>query len=359
MRTRLLAAVLTCLILLTLVPSTYGAGDTTEEELDRITDLMRLGRLDEAAKGLDEMQMTHPDHLRSWLVRGLIMAYSDRFNEGLVEIKDRIALDPHDVAALAYEVGLRVGNGEFDAARTVSERLVQISPESADAWDIHGGVLSLHNGANSKAEALAALDRALAIDPRHVDALINRGEQTMPTDPAEAERYLRRAVDARPGSTDANEALTTLLVSQNRTTEALEAFDSWLRERPLSSLALTGKAVLLADQGKYADALWLVESVLKNDPENRDVLYLKGALLTDLGRHQEAVEALNTLLELHPGDDEAEALRSEAAAAVQAGATVATANRTASLPTTAPAPLLCGGSLVALSVAVLFFRPRL
>ncbi|KAF5073250.1 Beta-barrel assembly-enhancing protease [anaerobic digester metagenome] len=358
MRTRLLTAILAFQVLLTFVPFASGAENMVEEELDQVTDLMRMGRLDEAVRGLNDMQATYPDHLRSWLVRGLVMAYSDRFAEGLSEVEDRLTSNPQDRAALAFEVGLRVGNGEFAAARTVSERLVQFSPESADAWDIHGGVLSLQDGADSRSDARAALDRALAIDPHHVDALINRGEQVMATDPVEAERYFRRAVDSRPGSTDANEALTTLLVSQNRTAEALEAYDSWLRERPLSSLALMGKAVLLADQGKYEDALWLVESVLKNDPENRDVLYLKGALLIDLGRSQEAVDVLNTLIELHPSDDAAEALRSEAAAAVQAGVSAVSVNRTTVPPTTAQTSLPTSLSVVALSVALLLFRPR-
>ncbi len=358
MRTRLLFAILACLVVLTCIPSISGAESTAEEQLDQVTDLMRMGRLDEALRELDGMQVTYPDHLRSWLVRGLIMAYSDRLGEGLSDVKDRLANDTHDGSALAFEVGLRVGDGEFTTARNISERLVQRNPESADAWDIHGGVLSLQEGGNSGADAVGALDRALAIDPRHVDALINRGEQTMPIDPTEAERYLRRAVDARPGSTDANEALTSLLISQNRTAEALEAYDSWLRERPLSSLALTGKAVLLADQGRYEDALWLVESVLKNDPKDRNVLYLKGALLTDLGRPQEAVDVLNTLLELHPGDEEAESLRSEAAATVQSRANGTTAKGTTALPTTARSPLPIDIVVGALSIAVFLHRCR-
>ncbi|HQJ88709.1 MAG TPA: tetratricopeptide repeat protein [Methanoregulaceae archaeon] len=358
MRSRVLTAVLACLVLATFVLPSSGEENASEEELDRVTDLMRMGRLDEALQVLQAFQATHPDHLRSWLVRGLILAYSDRFDEGLTEVRDRLAVDPRDVGALAYEVGLRVGHGEAGTARNISEQLVRLLPDSADAWDIHGGVLSLQDDAGIRTEAIAALDRAIAIDPHHVDALINRGEQAMPTDPAEAERYLRRAVDARPGSTDANEALTTLLVSQNRTAEALEVYDRWLRERPLSTLALTGKAVLLADQGRYEDALWLVENVLRNEPDHREALYLKGALLLDLRRPQEAVDVLNTLLELDPNDQEAEALRSEAALAVQATIQGTPANRTPQVSTTTQSPLPAGVGMVALLFALLLGSRR-
>jgi len=356
MRIRLPAAVLAVLFLLALTPCVVGGEVAAEEQLDHVTDLMRMGQMDEAEANLSAMQESYPDHLRSWMIHGLILVYSDRFEQGLREAEERLALDPEGGPGLALTVGLQVGKGDAAAAKEASDLLVARFPESADAWDIHGGVLTLLGEGDSTVEALTAFDRALAIDPNHVDALINRGEQTMPTDPAEAERFLRRAVDARPGSTDANEAYTSLLISQNRTSEVIEAFDRWLQAEPLAPLALTGKAMILADQGHYEDALWLVESVLKTEPGNRDVLYMKGALLIDLGRPQEAVNVLNGLIALHPDDEEAETLRSEAAAAVQAGSAGATPNAT--VPTTTPArspvpPILTGLALALTTLAYL------
>ncbi len=358
MRLRLLAAALACLCLLVIIPCATGGEIAAEEQLDHVTDLMRMGHLDEARTNLGTLQETYPDHLRSWMVYGLVLGYLDRVDEGLAEAGERLARDPTDGPGLALTVGLRVGNGEAAAAQAASVQLVDRFPESADAWDIHGGALTLQDDANAAAEAQTAFDRALAIDPRHVDALINRGEQTMPTDPAEAERYLRRAVDARPGSTDANEAYTTLLVSQNRTAEALEAYDRWLQQKPLAPLALMGKAIILADQGHHEDALWLIESGLRTEPENRDVLYMKGALLIDLGRPQEAVNVLNDLIALHPGDEEAESLRSEAAAAVQARSTGVTANVTTATTPAAKSPVPMAVAVLALIAALCCLHRR-
>ncbi len=340
MRSRLIPVVLAALVLLALHPAGASAGGNADSQLDQVTDLMRVGLMDEALADLTAIQEANPDHIRSWLVRGLILGYVGRADEGRAEADERLAADPTDGGGLALTVGLAIAEGDATTANEASARLAAAHPESADAWDTRGGVLSLESGETAAREALTAFDRALSIDPEHVDALINRGEQTGPTDPDEAERFLRRAVEARPASTDANDAWTTFLIGQNRTAEAVEAFDQWLGKQPDNPIALMGKASVLAVEGRYDEALWLVENVVRDDPGNRDGLYLKGELLFELGRLDETVEAMSDLLEQYPGDQDAEALRSEAAAAVQSAVNGGNATHSTTTPAaSAPAPL--------------------
>ena len=111
-----------------------------------------------------------------------------------------------------------------------------------------------------------------------------------------------------------------------------------------------GKATVLADEGRYDEALWLVQNVVKDDPGYRDGLYLAGELLLALGRPDEAVDVMNDLLAQYPGDEDAEGLRSEAAAAVQAAPTGANTTRTPTTTATrSPAPAFAA----LLAVAVL------
>ncbi len=339
MRSRLLPAVLAGLILLALLPVAASADTGADRQLDQVTDLMRVGRMDEALANLTAMQQANPDQLRAWMIKGLILGYVGMADEGRAEANERLAADPADGGGLALAIGIAVADGDDATAKDASARLVAAFPESADAWDIRGGVLSMQSEDAAARESQAAFDRALAIDPKHVDALINRGEQAEPTDPDAAERFLKRAVEARPASTDANDAWTAFLIGQNRTAEALSAYDAWLGKQPASPIALMGKATVLADEGRYDEALWLVQNVVRDDTGYRDGLYLEGQLLLALGRPAEAVDAMNDLLEQYPGDEDAEGLRSEAAAAVQAAPTSGNTTRP---PTTAatrsPAP---------------------
>jgi tetratricopeptide (TPR) repeat protein len=356
MRSRLLPAVLAGLVLLALLPVAASAHSSPDDQLDMVTDLMRVGWMDEALANLTALQEANPDHLRAWMIKGLILGYVGRADEGGAEVDERLAADSADGGGLALAIGLAIADGNDTAAEEASARLVVAFPESADAWDIRGGVLSLKSGEDAVREARIAFDRALAIDPEHVDALINRGELVGATDPDDAERFLRRAVEARTASTDANDAWTTFLIGQNRTAEAIEAYDAWLRERPTNPTALMGKAIVLADEGDCEAALSLVENAVRDDPGYRDGLYLKGELLLELDRPDEAVDAMNDLLALYPDDEDAESLRSQAATAVQAAASGDPTRATATPATESPAP--AGVALLALFAlgAVLRFR---
>ena len=357
MRSRLIPVVLAGLVLLALLPVAASSDENVDSQLDQVTDQMRVGLMDEALADLTAMQEANPDHIRSWLIRGLILGYVGRPDEGRAEAEGRLAENPADGGGLALTVGLAIAKGDMTTANDASARLVAAHPDSADAWDIRGGVLSLESGETAAREALTAFDRALAIEPLHVDALINRGEQVGPTDPDEAERFLRRAVEARPSSTDANDAWTTFLVGQNRTAEAVEAFDQWLGKHPGNPIALMGKASVLAVEGRYDEALWLVENVVRDDPGNRDGLYLKGELLVALGHPDQAVEAMSDLLEQYPGDEDAEALRSEAAAAVQSAAGGGNTTRSATTPA-ASTPAPAAPALLALAALGVLLRRR-
>ena len=352
MRTRLFPAVIAGLILLVLLPAAASADTGADRQLDRVTDLMRVGRMDEALSNLTAMQQTNPDSLRAWMIEGLILGYVGMADQGRAEADTRLAANPADGGGLALAIGIAVAGGDTAAAEQASAQLVAAFPGSADAWDIRGGVLSMQGTDAAAKEAQTAFDRALAIDPKHVDALINRGELVEPTDPDAAERFLRRAVEASPASTDANEALTAFLIGQNRMNDALAAYDAWLGEQPSSPIARMGKATALADEGRYDEALGLVRDVVRDDPGYRDGLYLEGQLLLVLNRPAEAVEVMNDLLARYPGDEDAEGLRTEAASAVQATAVGPNTTRAPTATPTAtrsPAP----GFAALLAVAVL------
>lgn len=357
MRSHIPLAVLVGLALLALIPPVASADGGADRMLDQVTDLMRAGRMDEALANLTTMQQAYPDHLRAWMVKGLILGYVGMADEGYAEADDRLSADAGDGGGLALTTGIAIAVGDDAVAKEASATLVAEYPESADAWDIRGGVLSLLSGDAAAQEAQAAFDRALAIDPRHVDALINRGELIGPTDPDQAERFLRRAVDARPASTDANDAWTTFLIGQNRTADAIEAYDRWLEKQPANAIALMGKAIVLADEGRYDEALWLVESLVRDDSGSRDGLLLKGELLLALNRADEAVDVMNDLLAQYPGDEEAESLRSEAAAAVQAATS---RGNVTSAPTTpaAKSPVAASVAIIALAFLALAVSRR-
>jgi len=87
-----------------------------------------------------------------------------------------------------------VKNEDYATAAELLRKVVDDSPQNADAWNYMG--YSLRNLGQFD-EALAAYEKALAIDPQHKGALEYLGELYLQTDqPEKAKEMLQRLDDA-------------------------------------------------------------------------------------------------------------------------------------------------------------------
>jgi tetratricopeptide (TPR) repeat protein len=110
-------------------------------------------------------------------------------------------------------------------------------------------------------EARRAYERALELNPEHVDARVNLGRLLHETgNPAAAEPHYRRALTARPDDATASFNL----------------------------------GVALEDLGRPEEALAAYERALEIDPDNADAHFNAAALAERLGRATEAIQHLRT-----------------------------------------------------------------
>ncbi len=172
----------------------------------------------------------------------------------------------------------------------------------ADAFNLLGLALAL---VGRQSEALHALDRALTLNPRYVEAHLNRavllnelgrleeaqsafsaaselGQADASGFPAmvgnrlanahlrlghdyraagaldDAIAQYRRALELRPGFADVRLALGRALVERGRHQDAIAVLDELLAKRPgwLDAMLLRGLAAYLADDLNGADAIW-------------------------------------------------------------------------------------------------------
>jgi tetratricopeptide (TPR) repeat protein len=131
----------------------------------------------------------------------------------------------------------------------------------ADGWYNLGCDLETEDAARAR----AAYQRALAVDPTHVEALVNLGRLLHEAgDLRGAERSYRRALEARPH-------------------DAVAAFDL---------------GVALEDQGRGHDAAEAYRRAIAEDPGCADAHYNLGRLCERLGRRLEALQHLATYRKL-------------------------------------------------------------
>ncbi|MGH9486526.1 MAG: tetratricopeptide repeat protein [Terriglobales bacterium] len=125
----------------------------------------------------------------------------------------------------------------------------EAEPATASAWVARA---RQHHGAERNTSALAAFDRALALDPAHADA------------------WLGKAL---------------LLEDLERPDAALAAYDALLARaegnRALQSAAWSNRAGLLARAQNFPEALASLDRALLLDPENHLLIFNKGMLLLE------------------------------------------------------------------------------
>ena len=136
------------------------------------TVLVEQGRLDEALAAMDSALAAGPAEVTTLLNRGVVLDRLGRFEDAIQTYDHALRIDPAYQAARLNRGATLMMLERFHEA--VDNNLVLVSqvPNSPDAlFNLAEAYLGLGKGA----EALAACERALHLDPRHARAHIDRG----------------------------------------------------------------------------------------------------------------------------------------------------------------------------------------
>jgi tetratricopeptide (TPR) repeat protein len=178
----------------------------------------------------------------------------------------RLRAKADDVEALVDRGASRLALRELNGALADFRRAADLDPKRVDVLTSYGYVLSL---LNRKADARAALERALALDPKEPFANYHYGRTLLASggDARTAIVHLERALTSRPDLTE-------------------------IRVDLFSAYRVVGDAALASAQLRY-----LMEA-RPRDPRNA---YLQGLLASDRGDLDAAVERFRAALSAFPG----------------------------------------------------------
>ncbi len=104
-------------------------------------------------------------------LRGIAYAETGNFRAAERSFEEARSADPKSPIPLIAEVPVLLSQGQVERARTLSLRVIELAPDDANAWNMRAS--ALHAGFDLKG-ALTAYDKALALQPRHVDARVAR-----------------------------------------------------------------------------------------------------------------------------------------------------------------------------------------
>jgi TolB-like protein/Tfp pilus assembly protein PilF len=183
----------------------------------------------------------------------------------------------------------------IEQARVLYEQAIALAPDYADAhaglagaWDelTQFSTLSLKDALpKERAEA----HKALALDPRNVEALLALGLVDMSEGKrAEAKAYFERALAIDPSNANAHLDYALLLPMQQQA-QTLEA----VQLDPDNASAQNNLAVIELDLGEYTQALPPMLALMKLAPHSADTAMLLALTYSLLHRPEDAVKAFD------------------------------------------------------------------
>ena len=187
--------------------------------------------------------------------------------------------------------------GRTDEALAAFDRALAIDPQDAEAHNYRGVALALLGRID---EALAAFDRALAINPQDAKAHDYRGAvlaQLGRMD--EALAAFDRALAINPQDAEAHHNRGAVLTQLGRMHEALAAFDRALAIDPQDAKAHYSRSTVLAQLGRMDEALAAFDRAPAINPQDAEAHRWRGLALAQLGRMDEALAAFNKALEIN------------------------------------------------------------
>jgi tetratricopeptide (TPR) repeat protein len=249
----------------------------------------------------------------------------------LRHVKDALALDPRDAAALRYQIQ-RLGSARrFPDAEKAAQEAVGYHPYDPR---FALALAELYAGQEQDDKCELALAQALRIDPVNADAMLMRGSLLLrsghaaaagaasreflaafPDDPARcmqvaeayanddqyitAAEYADEALRIDPRNMEALRRRVTLLASAHRFDDAERAALRAVAERGGDSGLLIVLSQYYFDRGRYDSALMVVSRVPVTSSRSAQAQVLKADILSGLGRRNEAVRVLREGLGKH------------------------------------------------------------
>ncbi|OWK43255.1 tetratricopeptide repeat protein [Fimbriiglobus ruber] len=243
---------------------------------------MRQARYHEAKQALNKWVELAPKSSRARDWRGWVYNQLDERGPGIEDYSRALELRPTLSA-----VRLRLAQLLIDSSRHLEAlpHLERLHAEQPDDPDVMVGLAACRAIELKTPDARQLLDRVLAAHPNHFGALVLYGDLERQEERyAEAERWLRKALEQKPRDPTARYSLHLVLLAQPaRQKDAEEERVRWEQDR--DSVIRLGR---------------LLRTELVDHPNDPDLAAEAGELLIQVGEEQRGLVWLNKALAIDP-----------------------------------------------------------
>lgn len=241
-----------------------------------------------------------PDNWRAHNALGSELFRQQRIAEGIAAVEAALRINQTEAKLFKnYANALALPMvGRWAEAIAAGERAVQLDPSYADARN------SLANALRSVGrmkEALEQFEAARRLQPESAEIWSNLCDALRQVGrPAEAVDQGEAALRLRPNFPEAHCNLGLVLGDLGRTAEAIAHYEAALRGRPTYVEVLNNLGVALMNTGRLEEARARLEEALRLKPDYAEAHNSRGIVFAKLGRLAEAAVAFETALRIKP-----------------------------------------------------------
>jgi tetratricopeptide (TPR) repeat protein len=249
-----------------------------------------------------EASQLHPDDVDARTDRGVLLDKLGRHEEALAAFEEALALDGRRAFNWRNKAFVLRSLKRYDQALEAIDEAIRCRDDVPKYHSWRGTLL--HNDLGRYEDALAAIEKALQLDPggamdwtnkavvlrslKRYDEALEAMDEAVRLDGGDAGRYDWRG--------------TLLHNEMRRNEEALAAFEKALQLDPRQAVTWHNKAIVLRGLRSYDQALEAIDEAIRLEERNPLHLTLRGELLTEhFARYEEARADFARALELKPG----------------------------------------------------------
>ena len=268
-------------------------------------------RLDDAAGLYRRAIAANPNSFEAHLSLGLLLARQAKPSEARPELVTATTLDPGEAGpalkARAWRALAEIDRpapghpGDVNAATNELLEALKLSPETASDTLL---AANLAEQAGQDEVAEAAYRRLLAKDPNSEPANAGIAHMMMRKKQyAQAETFLRAALEQLPDDPALTAQLATVLAAENKA-EALPLLKKLHEAHPDDQAIAAMLAEVMSEAGAFAGSDELYAKLLQSSPSDAGLLVSHGQNLVRLGKYPEALAAFDKATEIDPANSD-------------------------------------------------------
>lgn len=253
----------------------------------------KLGLMDQAVREAQEAIILKPKETQARMLMGSLLSSIRLYDKAIVEYREVLRLQPQNIEAPIFLGALFAEKKQYKKAITYFRSLVfnKNYKTPAMAWYYVGRVYREVGGKASRRRAQSSFEKALSIDPSHVESVLALGEMYRSVGARDRALKLYRSYQNRHDShPSVAEKLANIYTENGQLDLAYEQHEI-VETSGRSSLNTQIKmALILVEKKSYAEAAKRLEIILAKVPSSDKVRFYLGAVYEEIKKYDSAIK---------------------------------------------------------------------